>query len=43
MYLQQCGYVLADAQNAQNNMLLMLRTVKNHALDIDAGRVKYAM
>ncbi|KAF1916980.1 Rec8 like protein-domain-containing protein [Ampelomyces quisqualis] len=40
VYLQQCGYVLSDAQNAHNNMVMMLRTVKNHALDPDAGKAR---
>ncbi|KAH6351706.1 hypothetical protein HBI37_038350 [Parastagonospora nodorum] len=40
VYLQQCGYVLSDAQNAHNTMVLMLRTVQNHALDLDAGKAR---
>ncbi|KAF2830191.1 hypothetical protein CC86DRAFT_464616 [Ophiobolus disseminans] len=40
VYLQQCGYVLSDAQNAQNALLMMLRTVKNFALDPDAGKAR---
>lgn len=40
VYLQQCGYVLSDAQNAHNTMVLMLRTVKNYALDPDAGKAR---
>jgi meiotic recombination protein REC8 len=40
VYLQQCGYVLSDAQNAHNVMLMMLRTEKNHALDPDAGKAR---
>ncbi|KAL5118213.1 R8 protein [Pleosporales sp. CAS-2024a] len=40
VYLQQCGYVLSDAQHAHNAMVLMLRTVKDHALDVDAGKAR---
>ncbi|EDU48244.1 conserved hypothetical protein [Pyrenophora tritici-repentis Pt-1C-BFP] len=40
VYLQQCGYVLSDAQNAQNELQMMLRTVKDAALDPDAGRAR---
>ncbi|KAF2629688.1 hypothetical protein BU25DRAFT_489699 [Macroventuria anomochaeta] len=40
VYLQQCGYVLSDAQSAHNTMMLMLRSVKNHALDPDAGKAR---
>ncbi|KZM18792.1 R8 protein [Ascochyta rabiei] len=40
VYLQQCGYVLSDAQTAHNTMTLMLRTVKNYALDPEAGRAR---
>jgi meiotic recombination protein REC8 len=40
VYLQQCGYVLSDAQNAHNAMRMMLRTVKNLALDPEAGKAR---
>lgn len=40
VYLQQCGYVLADAQNAHNTMVLMLRSTANQVLDLDAGKTK---
>ncbi|KAF1942013.1 hypothetical protein EJ02DRAFT_512039 [Clathrospora elynae] len=40
VYLQQCGYVLSDAQNAHNAMRMMLRTVKNAALDPNAGKAR---
>jgi len=40
VYLQQCGYVLADAQSAHNTMMLTLRSVTNHALDPDAGKAR---
>jgi meiotic recombination protein REC8 len=40
VYLQQCGYVLSDAENAHNAMRTMLRTVKNLALDPDAGKAR---
>ncbi|KAH7392678.1 Rec8 like protein-domain-containing protein [Pyrenochaeta sp. MPI-SDFR-AT-0127] len=38
VYLQQCGYVLSDAQSAENTMRMLLRTVKSTALDPDAGK-----
>ncbi|KAF2847713.1 hypothetical protein T440DRAFT_500908 [Plenodomus tracheiphilus IPT5] len=40
VYLQQCGYVLSDAQAANNAMNLLLRTVKDAALDPDAGKAR---
>ncbi|KAH7398699.1 Rec8 like protein-domain-containing protein [Phaeosphaeria sp. MPI-PUGE-AT-0046c] len=40
VYLQQCGYVQSDAQNAHNSMLMLLRTVENHALDPAAGKAR---
>ncbi|KAJ4368955.1 R8 protein [Neocucurbitaria cava] len=40
VYLQQCGYVLSDAQMARNTMQMMLRTVENAALDPDAGKAR---
>lgn len=40
VYLQQCGYVLSDAQNASNEIKLLLRTVKDGALDADAGKAR---
>jgi meiotic recombination protein REC8 len=43
VYLQQCGYVLSDAQNVHNAMQMMLRTVKNLALDLDAGKARYTL
>ncbi|KAF2464897.1 uncharacterized protein BDR25DRAFT_296064 [Lindgomyces ingoldianus] len=40
VYLQQCGYVLSDAQNAENSMRMMLKVMKNAGLDPDAGKAK---
>ncbi|KZF20855.1 hypothetical protein L228DRAFT_262733 [Xylona heveae TC161] len=40
VYSQQCGYVLADAQNAQNNMRTMFRVFKTAQLDPDAGKAR---
>ncbi|KAH7075757.1 Rec8 like protein-domain-containing protein [Paraphoma chrysanthemicola] len=40
VYLQQCGYVLSDAQSAHNAMRMMLRTVQNLALDPEAGKAR---
>ncbi|KAJ4994305.1 hypothetical protein SVAN01_00134 [Stagonosporopsis vannaccii] len=40
VYLQQCGYVLADAQSAHSTMMLALRSITNHALDPDAGKAR---
>lgn len=38
VYLQQCGYVLADAQNAHNAMRTMLKIVRSAELDPEAGK-----
>lgn len=38
VYLQQCGYVLADAQNAHNAMRTMLKIIRNAGLDPEAGK-----
>ncbi|KAL5393624.1 hypothetical protein PMIN02_005734 [Paraphaeosphaeria minitans] len=40
VYLQQCGYVLSDAQNMYNSMHLMLRSVEGVALDPHAGKAR---
>ncbi|KAK4998596.1 R8 protein [Elasticomyces elasticus] len=40
VYSQQCSYVLADAQNAQNNMRALLRVMKNQDMVPEAGRVR---
>lgn len=40
VYLQQCGYVLSDAQTAHNAMRMMLRTVENRGLDPEAGKAQ---
>ncbi|KAF1851937.1 uncharacterized protein K460DRAFT_392110 [Cucurbitaria berberidis CBS 394.84] len=40
VYMQQCGYVLSDAQTAHNTMRMMLRTVKDTALDWNAGQAR---
>ncbi|KAL5387649.1 hypothetical protein DPSP01_003445 [Paraphaeosphaeria sporulosa] len=40
VYLQQCGYVLSDAQNMYNSMHLMLRSVEGAALDPHAGKAR---
>ncbi|KAF2810502.1 uncharacterized protein BDZ99DRAFT_443330 [Mytilinidion resinicola] len=40
VFLQQCGYVLTDAQNAQNAMKAMFKIVKDSELDPEAGRVR---
>ncbi|KAI4910896.1 hypothetical protein J4E90_007153 [Alternaria incomplexa] len=40
VYLQQCGYILSDAESARNALLVMLRTVKHTALDADAGKAR---
>lgn len=40
MFLEQCGYVLSDAQNAHNAMRLMLKVMKDAALDPHAGKAK---
>lgn len=35
VYNQQTGYVLQDAQSAQNNLRALFKIVKNNALDAD--------
>lgn len=40
VYLQQCGYILSDAQNAYNSMRTVLKVTKNADLDPDAGRAR---
>lgn len=43
VYLEQCGYVLTDAQNAHTSMRMMLKVVKggaSGALDMEAGRAR---
>ncbi|KAF2446945.1 hypothetical protein P171DRAFT_519282 [Karstenula rhodostoma CBS 690.94] len=40
VYLQQCGYVLSDAQNVYNSMYLMLRSIEGAALDPQAGKAR---
>jgi hypothetical protein len=42
VYLQQCGYVLSDAQNMYNSMHLMLGVVEGAALDPRAGKARLA-
>jgi hypothetical protein len=41
VYLQQCGYVLTDAQNAHNAMRMMLKAMKDAGLDPEAGKARY--
>lgn len=41
VYSQQCGYVLADAQRAQDALRALLRAARGNALDVDAGRSRY--
>ncbi|KAF2648539.1 hypothetical protein K491DRAFT_722474 [Lophiostoma macrostomum CBS 122681] len=38
VYLEQCGYLLSDAQNAHNAFHVMLKVVKHAGLDADAGK-----
>lgn len=38
--MQQCGYVLSDAQNAHTAIRMLLRTEKDTALDPDAGKAR---
>ncbi|KAI9787869.1 MAG: hypothetical protein M1835_002624 [Candelina submexicana] len=37
VYSQQCDYVLADAQSAQNNIKALLRVARSAALDMDTA------
>ena len=40
VYVQQCDYVLSDAQNTYNAMHLMLRALGDAALDPQAGKAR---
>lgn len=40
VYLEQCGYVLSDAENAHNSMRLMLNIMRNSVVDPEAGRAR---
>ncbi|KAI9765927.1 MAG: hypothetical protein M1840_007068 [Geoglossum simile] len=42
VYSQQCGYILADAQSAQNNIRSLLRTLtsRGRELDPEAGKAR---
>ncbi|KAF2272885.1 uncharacterized protein EI97DRAFT_436495 [Westerdykella ornata] len=40
VYLEQCSYVLSDAENAHNSMRLMMKIMKNAAIDPEAGRAR---
>ena len=40
VFSQQCGYVLSDAQVAQNNMRALLKAVRTSELDPDAGKAR---
>ncbi|KAH9864959.1 hypothetical protein IAQ61_008905 [Plenodomus lingam] len=40
VYLQQCGYVLSDAQTANTEIKFLLRTIKDDALDPEAGKAR---
>ncbi|ORY18856.1 Rec8 like protein-domain-containing protein [Clohesyomyces aquaticus] len=40
VYLQQCGYVLSDAQNAHNAIRLMLKAMQDAGLDPEAGKAR---
>jgi meiotic recombination protein REC8, fungi type len=42
VYDQQCGYVLSDAQHAQNSMRALFRVVRAAELDPEAAKVRYA-
>ncbi|KAF2708214.1 hypothetical protein K504DRAFT_482667 [Pleomassaria siparia CBS 279.74] len=40
VYLQQCGYVLSDAQTAQNSMRMMFNSMTMAGLDPEAGKAR---
>lgn len=40
VFSQQCGYVLSDAQIAQNNMRALLKAVRTSELDPNAGKAR---
>lgn len=41
VYSQQCGFVLADAQMAQNNIKALLKVIRTAELDPNAGEARY--
>jgi len=41
VYSQQCGYVLADAENAQHSIRALLKVVRTAELDPEAGRGRH--
>jgi len=41
VYSQQAGYVLADAQSAQNSLRMLFKTVRRAELDQEAGKARY--
>ncbi|KAI9823480.1 MAG: hypothetical protein M1832_002491 [Thelocarpon impressellum] len=40
VYSQQCGYVLLDAQSAQNSIRALLKSARANELDPDAGKAR---
>ncbi|KAL8731137.1 MAG: hypothetical protein Q9181_004406 [Wetmoreana brouardii] len=40
VYLQQCGYTLADAQSVQANMRVLSRIIRTASLDPNAGKAR---
>lgn len=41
VFLQQCGYVLTDAEKIQSDMISFFRTMQSGAIDIQNGKTKY--
>ncbi|KAI9817479.1 MAG: hypothetical protein M1827_001089 [Pycnora praestabilis] len=40
VYSQQCGYVLVDAQNAQNNIRALMKVIRTAELDLPTGAAR---
>ncbi|KAL8869607.1 MAG: hypothetical protein Q9174_004150 [Haloplaca sp. 1 TL-2023] len=40
VYLQQCGYILSDAQNVQTNMRVFSKMMRTASLDPNAGKAR---
>jgi meiotic recombination protein REC8 len=41
VYDQQCGYILIDAQKAQDVLRCLLRATRDNAIDLNAGNARY--
>jgi N terminus of Rad21 / Rec8 like protein len=41
VYQKQCGFVLADVKNIQQQMFELIRVIKDTALDPNAGKARF--